>query len=357
MGIAAFKVFMVVDTGRDYPHMPGIGVHDHGDLLRDLRDDRPDRAAADGPPARPGADDRTSRSSTGSAASATSAPTPRPTPPTTGSSGTPPRRSCSGSSRRPGTPLHLLHTQTTRRDRPAPRGQGRGPGRLGRDQPMGRLPRQRLADHRAARLVRAVVLRAGDRTPSRSGRRSATGPSTSCRPTTRRTLREEKEPGWTDGWKAHTGTPSAQFYVSLLLDASAHGPDQPRAGRRRDRDRPGSGLRARRQGSPRGRRRRRHRDRRPRRRVRDHRRPRPEQDRLDAVRRPSRPRRRDQHDLARRGRVRRRAGHRPARQGPPGATDHDSGDLVDQNLRRSDPWPRVSDCSSRTSGSRPTRTC
>ena len=33
MGILAFKVFMVVDTGRDYPHMPGIGVHDHGKLL------------------------------------------------------------------------------------------------------------------------------------------------------------------------------------------------------------------------------------------------------------------------------------------------------------------------------------
>ena len=33
MGIAAFKVFMVVDTGRDYPHMPGIGVHHHGKLL------------------------------------------------------------------------------------------------------------------------------------------------------------------------------------------------------------------------------------------------------------------------------------------------------------------------------------
>ena len=32
-GIAAFKIFMVVDTGRDYPHMPGIGVHDHGRLL------------------------------------------------------------------------------------------------------------------------------------------------------------------------------------------------------------------------------------------------------------------------------------------------------------------------------------
>src|SRR5262249_14670723 len=33
MGILAFKIFMVVDTGRSYPHMPGIGVHDHGKLL------------------------------------------------------------------------------------------------------------------------------------------------------------------------------------------------------------------------------------------------------------------------------------------------------------------------------------
>ncbi len=32
-GIAAFKIFMVVDTGRDYPHMPGIGMHDHGKIM------------------------------------------------------------------------------------------------------------------------------------------------------------------------------------------------------------------------------------------------------------------------------------------------------------------------------------
>lgn len=32
-GVPACKVFMVVDTGRDYPHMPGIGVHHHGQLL------------------------------------------------------------------------------------------------------------------------------------------------------------------------------------------------------------------------------------------------------------------------------------------------------------------------------------
>lgn len=28
-----FKIFMMTDVGRDYPHMPGIGVADHGELL------------------------------------------------------------------------------------------------------------------------------------------------------------------------------------------------------------------------------------------------------------------------------------------------------------------------------------
>jgi len=35
--------------------------------------------------------------------------------------------------------------------------------------------------------------------------------------------REEKELGWTDGWKAHTGTPSTQFYMRFLVDAAAQG--------------------------------------------------------------------------------------------------------------------------------------
>ena len=35
--------------------------------------------------------------------------------------------------------------------------------------------------------------------------------------------KEEKEIGWTDGWKAHTGTPSTQFYLSLLLTAVSEG--------------------------------------------------------------------------------------------------------------------------------------
>src|SRR5690606_25629433 len=32
--------------------------------------------------------------------------------------------------------------------------------------------------------------------------------------------REEKELGWQDGWKAHTGTPSTQFYLSMFLTAA-----------------------------------------------------------------------------------------------------------------------------------------
>ena len=33
-GATAFKVFMMTDVGRDYPHMPGVAVDDHGTLFR-----------------------------------------------------------------------------------------------------------------------------------------------------------------------------------------------------------------------------------------------------------------------------------------------------------------------------------
>lgn len=32
-GALGFKVFMITDRGTDYPHMPGLGTHDHGRLL------------------------------------------------------------------------------------------------------------------------------------------------------------------------------------------------------------------------------------------------------------------------------------------------------------------------------------
>jgi dihydroorotase len=33
-GPIAFKIFMVKDTGRDYPHMPGIGINNNGELFK-----------------------------------------------------------------------------------------------------------------------------------------------------------------------------------------------------------------------------------------------------------------------------------------------------------------------------------
>lgn len=36
-GVAAYKIYMVVDTGRTYPHPAAIGVHDHGDLYRAMQ--------------------------------------------------------------------------------------------------------------------------------------------------------------------------------------------------------------------------------------------------------------------------------------------------------------------------------
>ena len=36
-GVAAYKIYMVVDTGRSYPHPSSIGVHDHGDLYKAMQ--------------------------------------------------------------------------------------------------------------------------------------------------------------------------------------------------------------------------------------------------------------------------------------------------------------------------------
>lgn len=37
LGITAYKIYMVVDTGRSYPHPSAIGVHDHGELYRAMQ--------------------------------------------------------------------------------------------------------------------------------------------------------------------------------------------------------------------------------------------------------------------------------------------------------------------------------
>ena len=359
VGIAAFKVFMVVDTGRDYPHMPGIGVHDHGELLRDLRDASarpglplmvhphdqalmtPHRAGVLGagrarlPRLREGVR-RARRHHLGHRR----------------------RRCCCGSSRRPGTPLHLLHTQTHGRRRAAPGGEGRRPGRVRRAQPVGRLPRQRLGDHRAARARTRCRYYVPEKNtePLWAALRDGTIDlvSTDHAPHTARGegARLDRR---LEGPHGHALGPVLR---AAAARRGAARPISPRAGRRADRDRAGARLRARRDKG---------------RlevgadadiaivdldaRVRDPRRDRPQQDRLDAVRRPARARRgRDDH-RPRPRRLRGRHGRRRSpgwgRQARPATPIRPA--VRTQGVRRR--WRPASDCSSRTSASRPTRTC
>jgi dihydroorotase len=221
MGVLAIKVFMVGDTKRSYPHMPGIGVHDHGKLLEIFdavaptglplmvhphdqaimsylehgyweRGERDFRAYAKAYSDRDGIIWDTATAVLLRLQEAA------------------------------GTRLHILHTQTTGMlDQIArAKAQGRpitaeinGWGlflgnewsnieRLGSYALAYYVPEKNTEPLWAALADGTVDIFASDHGPH---------------------LREEKEPGWTDGWKAHTGVPSAQFYVPLLLDAVSQG--------------------------------------------------------------------------------------------------------------------------------------
>ena len=220
-GIAALKVFMVVDTGRDYPHMPGIGVHDHGKLLEIFeavgRTGLPlmihphDQALMDHIEA--GFWARGERDALAYAKAYASY---------DGLVWDTAVAVLLRLQKATGTRLHLLHTQTA-----------------------GVVDQIRAAKAAGQRVTAelnpwavflgndwSTIERLGSYALSYYVPETNTDPlwaalndgtidlvATDHAPHTR----EEKEIGWTDGWKAHTGTPSTQFYVPLLLDASVAG--------------------------------------------------------------------------------------------------------------------------------------
>jgi dihydroorotase len=215
MGIMSFKIFMVVDTGRDYPHMPGIGIHDHGKLLKMCqavqktglpimihphdqalmnvieqefwdRGEHDFRAYAKAYSAMDGVIWDTAVGVLLRIQQAS------------------------------GVHMHLLHLQTGQCVEmiKAARAQGRpvtsevNPWTLwlGNDWAnVERLGSYALSYYVEPHNSEAVWQGLLDGTLDMI--------STDHAPHTR----EEKEPGWTNGWKAHTGTPSAQEYVSMLM--------------------------------------------------------------------------------------------------------------------------------------------
>jgi dihydroorotase len=220
-GILAFKLFMVVDTGRSYPHMPGIGLHKHGELYERMkavkatglplmvhphdqalmdsieheyweRGERDFRAYAKAYAHDDGVIWDTAVGVLLRLQEAT------------------------------GVRLHLLHTQTKRvvEMLRAAKSAGRPVSAevnpwcfwLGNDwAAIERLGSYALSYYVAPHHSDAVYAAFKDGTVDIMATDHAPH------------LREEKEPGWTDGWKAHTGTPSEQYYLSLLLTDVAAG--------------------------------------------------------------------------------------------------------------------------------------
>jgi dihydroorotase len=221
MGIAAYKVFMVVDTGRDYPHMPGIGVHHHGKLLeifetiaptglrlmvhphdQELMDhiehqywdrgERDYRAYAKAYSAYDGLIWDTAAALLLRLQLAV------------------------------GTPLHLLHTQTRGVIDQLRAAKDRGQDVSAEMNPWAVFLGNDWANiERLGSYALSYYVPEHNTEPLWTALRDGTIDlvSTDHAPHTR----EEKEPGWTDGWKAHTGTPSAQHYVPMLLDAANAG--------------------------------------------------------------------------------------------------------------------------------------
>jgi dihydroorotase (multifunctional complex type) len=219
-GIAAFKVYMVVDTGRTYPHPSGTGMHDHGRILEMMeriaptglpfmihphdqaimdyieqsywaRGDRSPQAYAKTLAAYDGVIWDTAIATILRLAEAT------------------------------GCRLHVVHAQTPRTLEMVRQAKDRG------------VPVTAEVNHWALFLARwEDVERLGSyalsyfvpdeaRAACWEGLNDGTFDiiASDHAPHTR----EEKEIGWTDAWAAHTGTPGIQYQLPLLLDAATRG--------------------------------------------------------------------------------------------------------------------------------------
>lgn len=216
MGVAAYKIYMVVDTGRTYPHPSAIGVHDHGDLYQAMKavaatglrlmvhphDQRIMDVVEQGYWAQgdrsPQAYGKTLAVDDGIIWDTATALLIRMAEAT-------------------GCKLHIVHVQTTRQIRMLADARERGidvTGEvnhwalfLGRmsdiDEQGSYVLSYWVPEHHQVALWEAlengvIDMLASDHAPH---------------------TREEKEIGWEDAWAAHTGTPGVQYQLPLMIDA------------------------------------------------------------------------------------------------------------------------------------------
>ncbi|HEY5685870.1 MAG TPA: dihydroorotase family protein [Acidimicrobiia bacterium] len=215
-GVAAYKIYMVVDTGRSYPHPSAIGVHDHGDLYRAMQAIAPtgrrlmvhphdqsimdvvEQAYWEAGDRSPQAYGKTLAVDDGIIWDTATATLIRLAEAT-------------------GCKLHIVHVQTTRQIEMLADARARGidvTGEvnhwalfLGRmsdiDEQGSYVLSYYVPDHHREALWEAleegiVDMLSSDHAPH---------------------TREEKEVGWTDAWAAHTGTPGIQYQLPLMVNA------------------------------------------------------------------------------------------------------------------------------------------
>jgi dihydroorotase len=212
---------MVVDTGRDYPHMPGIGVHDHGKLLaimeacaaadiplmvhphdQALMDhiekqywDRGERDAEAYAKAYAAHDGLIWEMAIGALLRLQKA---------------------------TGVHLHLLHVQTAGSVEMIRAAKAAGAKVTAEINPWALFLGNDWANiERLGSYALSYWVPESNNASLWEGLRDGTIDiiATDHAPHTR----EEKEVGWTDGWKAQTGTPSTQFYLRMFLDAVRQG--------------------------------------------------------------------------------------------------------------------------------------
>ena len=220
-GIAAFKIFMVVDTGRSYPHMPGIGVHDHGKILEIMQHCAKvnvplmihphDQALMD--VIEKGFWERQERDALAYAKAYAAH---------DGVIWETAIATLLRLQKAAGCHLHILHTQTSGSVDLIRKAKAEGQRVTCEINPWALFlgcewsAIQRLGSYALSYWVPEKNV------PSLwEGLNDGTIDivATDHAPHTR----EEKEIGWTDGWKAHTGTPSTQFYLSMFLTAAKEG--------------------------------------------------------------------------------------------------------------------------------------
>ncbi|GII90544.1 dihydroorotase [Sinosporangium siamense] len=219
-GIRAFKVYMVVDTGRTYPHPAGTGMHDHGDLLRMMDTIAPTGKRFIIHPHDQGLMDYIEGAYLERGENT-------------------PAAYAQAYAEREGViwdtaidvvlrlaeaskcPIHLAHMQTRRSIEAVRRAKARGVDVtcevnhwmpfLSQWEHVERLGPYALSYWVPDDARQAVWEGMNDGTIDHVA--SDHAPHT----------REEKEIGWTKMWSSHTGTPGIQYYYPLLLDAAAKG--------------------------------------------------------------------------------------------------------------------------------------